>query len=528
MALSPSPGIASARGPVANRGWMTFSIMLANIMQGLDTTIANVALPHIRGSLSASLDQISWVLTSYIVAAAITMPLTGWLAGRFGIKYVFILSVSGFTLASALCGSATNLTELVIYRGLQGIFGAGLIPLSQATLLQINPPERHGQAMAVLGGGTLLGPICGPILGGWLTYDYNWRWVFYINLPVGVVAGLGALIFMREIRHAHREPFDFLGFATLSLGVGALQMLLDRGELKDWFGSTEICVEAVVSGVAFYLFIVHTATATDRSFLNRDLLKNLNFSAGTVLMFMVGLIMNGTLALLPTMLQDLMNYPVLTTGLVTAPRGIGSMIAMFVVARIIDRIDNRLIILFGLLLTAVSMWQMTGFSLYMGMEPVITSGLLQGFGLGCTFVPLNTIALANLPRHILTQGTALRSLMRNLGGSVGISILEARLTEHIQMVHSRLIEQLRPDNPLAQVPQLAAPFSLTDPAGIAALNAEVTRQASMVAYLNDFALMMIMTLGSCLLLLLVRRPAGPATKPVINAGQAQMRPGPAD
>jgi MFS transporter, DHA2 family, multidrug resistance protein len=502
--------------------------MLANIMQGLDTTIANVALPHIRGSLSASLDQISWVLTSYIVAAAITMPLTGWLAGRFGIKHIFILSVGGFTLASALCGSATNLSELVIYRGLQGIFGAGLIPLSQATLLQINPPQRHGQAMAIFGVGTLLGPICGPILGGWLTYDYNWRWVFYINLPVGLIAGLGALLFMRETRHAHREPFDFLGFATLSLGIGALQMLLDRGELKDWFGSTEIWVEATIAGVAFYLFIVHTATATDRSFLNRDLLKNLNFSAGTVLMFMVGLIMNGTLALLPTMLQDLMNYPVLTTGLVTAPRGIGSMIAMFVVARFIDRIDNRLIILFGLLLTALSMWQMTGFSLYMGMGPVITSGLLQGFGLGCTFVPLNTIALANLPRHILTQGTALRSLMRNLGGSVGISILEARLTENIQAVHSRLIEQLRPDNPLAQAPWLPAPFSLTDPAGIAALNAEVTRQASMVAYLNDFALMMIMALGSCVVLLLVRLPAVPAAKPTVSSRGAEMRPGPAD
>ena len=503
--------------------------MLANIMQGLDTTIANVALPHIRGSLSASLDQISWVLTSYIVAAAITMPLTGWLAGHFGIKNVFILSVGGFTLASALCGSATNLTELVIYRGLQGIFGAGLIPLSQATLLQINPPERHGQAMAVFGVGTLLGPICGPILGGWLTYDYNWRWVFYINLPVGLIAGLGALLFMRKTRHAHREPFDFLGFATLSLGIGALQMLLDRGELKDWFGSTEIWVEATISGLALYLFIVHTATATDRSFLNRDLLRNLNFSAGTALMFMVGLIMNGTLALLPTMLQDLMNYPVLTTGLVTAPRGVGSMIAMFVVARVINRVDNRLIILFGLLLTAVSMWQMTRFSLYMDMKPVLVSGLLQGFGLGCTFVPLNTIALSNLPRHILTQGTALRSLMRNLGGSVGISILEARLTENIQIVHSRLVEQLRPDNPLAQAPYLAAPFSLTNPAGIAALNAEVTRQASMVAYLNDFALMMIMALGSCMLLLLVRtQPPRAPTKPAIAVGTAGVRAGPAD
>jgi MFS transporter, DHA2 family, multidrug resistance protein len=513
------------RQPAANRGPLTFAIMLANIMQGLDTTIANVALPHIRGSLSASLDQISWVLTSYIVAAAIMMPLTGWLAGRFGIKIVFIISVAGFTVASALCGSATSLGELVLYRGLQGICGAGLVPLSQAVLLQINPPEQHGQAMAVFGIGTILGPICGPVLGGWLTYDYNWRWVFYINLPVGVIAALGMLIFGRESRHAHREPFDLLGFVTLSMAIGALQMLLDRGELKDWFGSTEIWVEAALCGVAFYLFVVHTATATDRSFLNRDLLKNLNFTVGTVLMFMVGLIMNGTLALLPTMLQDLMNYPVLTTGLVTAPRGVGSMIAMFVVARLINRVDNRLIILFGLLLTAVSMWQMTEFSLAMGMQPIIISGLVQGFGLGCTFVPLNTIALSNLPRHILTQGTALRSLMRNLGGSIGIAVLEALLTENTQIVHSRLVEQLRPDNPLARAPYLAAPYSLTTPPGIAALNAEVTRQAAMVAYINDFALMMMIAIGSVFLLLLIRPTRSEGSAPILDGAMRPRRAG---
>ncbi len=498
-----------ARAAASNRIALTFSIMLANIMQGLDTTIANVALPHIRGSLSASLDQISWVLTSYIVAAAIMMPLTGWLAGRFGIKIVFVLSVSGFTLASALCGSATSLTELVLFRGLQGVCGAGLVPLSQAVLLQINPPERHGHAMAVFGIGTILGPICGPVLGGWLTYDYNWRWVFLINVPFGIIATLGMLMFGRESRYGHREPFDLVGFASLSVAIGALQLLLDRGQLKDWFNSTEIWVAAIVSGAAFYLCIVHTATATDRSFLNRDLLKNLNFTVGTVLMFMIGLIMNGTLALVPTMLQDLMNYPVLMTGLVTAPRGVGSMLAMFLVARLIDRVDNRLIILFGLLLTAVSMWQMTGFSLAMGMQPIIVSGLVQGFGLGCTFVPLNTIALSNLPRHILTQGTALRSLMRNLGGSMGIAILEALLTRNTQIVHSRLVEQLRPDNPLAQAPFLAAPYSLSTAPGIAALNAEVTRQAAMVAYINNFALMMVLSLGSIGLLLLLRlkRPA---------------------
>src|SRR5262252_8269239 len=506
MAPSPSPGIASMRGPIANRGWVTLSIMLANIMQGLDTTIANVALPHIRGSLSASLDQISWVLTSYIVAAAITMPLTGWLAGRFGIKNIFILSVTGFTVASALCGSATNLTELVIYRGLQGICGAGLIPLSQATLLQINPPERHGQAMAVFGIGTLLGPICGPILGGWLTYDYNWRWVFYINLPVGVIAGLGALVFMREARHAHREPFDFFGFATLSLAIGALQMLLDRGELKDWFGSTEICIEAVIAGLAFYLFVVHTATATDRSFLNRDILKDTNCTVGTILMFLVAIPLFGTMVLLPTMMQELLNYPVLTTGLVTMPRGIGTMAAMFVVARLIGRVDTRLVILAGLTLTAVALWQMTGFSLFMGMGPVISTGVLQGFGLGLVFTPLSIVTFSTLPRQILTQGTAFFSLTRNIGSSIGIAIVEALLVENTQVVHSRLVEQLRPDNPLARLPHMGAPFSLSDPSGIAALNAEATRQAAMVAYINNFKLMMMVVIVGLPLLLLLRRP----------------------
>jgi len=487
--------------------------MLATIMQGVDNTIANVALPHIQGSLSAAQDQVTWVLTSYIVAVAIMTPLTGWLAGRLGIKYVFLISVAGFTLASALCGSATSLTQVVVYRLLQGACGAELVPLSQSVLMQINPPERHGQAIAVWGIGVMLGPIFGPMLGGWLTQDYSWRWIFYINLPVGLIASLGILVFIRDTRHTHREAFDFFGFATLSIAVGALQMMLDRGELKDWFHSTEIWVTAIVSGVGFYLFIVHTATVKDRSFINLDLLKSPNFMAGTVLMFFVGGILSGTLALLPTMLQSLMNYPVFTTGLVTAPRGIGTMVAMFLVGRMIDRVDNRLIILTGFLLTVLSLCQMTGFSLQMGMAPFILSGVLQGFGLGCTFVPLNTLALSNLPRHILTQGTAMRSLMRNLGGIIGISIFETMLIQNTQIVHSRLIEHLRPDNPLAQAPWLAPPFSLTTPSGMAALNAEVTRQAAMVAYINDYALMMIIVLLLIPLLLLVRR-----SRPALRTG----------
>ena len=478
--------------------------MLANIMQGVDNTIANVALPHIQGSLSASQDQIAWVLTSYIVTAAIMMPLTGWLAGRIGIKYVFLVSVSGFTIASALCGAATSLEQLVLFRALQGICGAGLIPLSQATLLQINPPERHGHAMAVYGIGTIMGPISGPLLGGWLTENYSWRWIFYINLPIGIFATLGIMAFIRHNRNVHREPFDIFGFLALSVAIGGLQLMLDRGELKDWFHSTEIWLEATITALGFYLFAVHTATTGERSFLNRDLLKSPNFVAGTMLMFSVGAIMTGTLALLPSMLQQLMNYPVFTTGLVTAPRAFGTMVAMFAVARVINKIDNRLIILFGFLLTAFAMWQMTGFSLLMDPQPIIVTGLIQGFGLGCTFVPLNIMALSTLPRHIMTQATAIRSLMRNLGGSVGISILIATLTENTQTIHSRLIETLRPDNPLLHTPVFGPAYSLTAPNGIATLNAEVTRQAAMIAYIDDFKIMMLMALFSLPLLLLLR------------------------
>ncbi len=494
-----------------NRVAITISIMMATFMQGVDTTITNVALPHMQGALSASQDQIAWVVTSYIVAAAIMTPLTGWLAGRFGIKYVFLISVVGFTLASALCGAATSLVQLVLFRLLQGVCGAALVPLSQAVLFQINPPERHAQAMAVWGMGVILGPIIGPALGGYLTDYYSWRSVFYINLPVGILAGIGIFIFIRETRHGHRDSFDFFGFASLSIAIGALQMLLDRGELKDWFGSVEIWIEATVAALAIYLFIVHTVTATFRSFLNRELLTDTNCVVGTLLMFLIGIPLYGTMTLLPLMLQNLMAYPVVTTGLVTAPRGIGTMIAMILVARIAGRIDIRLIIVAGLLLTGAALWQMTGFSLHMGMGPVIVSGLLQGFGLGFVFTPLSTVTFSTLPQRILTQGTAIFSLMRNIGGSIGISIVVALLAENTQTVHSRLVEGLRPDNPLARAPWLATPFSLTTNSGIAALNAEVTRQAQMVAYIDDFKMMMIIVLMALPLLLLLRKP--PARRP---------------
>ena len=499
-----APGPSPA--PVANRGAITATVICACVMQGLDTTIVNVCLPHIQGSMSAAQDQISWVLTSYIVASAIMMPLTGWLAGRFGVKYIFVASVVGFTIASALCGAATSLSQLVLYRLLQGICSAGLVPLGQATLFTIYPREKHGQAMAIFSTGAMMGPILGPTLGGWLTDNFDWRWCFYINLPVGALCALGIAVFLRPSRQMRRDPFDLFGFAMLSLAVGALQLMLDRGQTKDWFRSSEIWVEATVSALCFYLLIVHTITAGERSFLNKELLKSPNFTAGSILMFGVGLILSGTLALMPSMMQVLMNYPVFDAGWMMAPRGFGTMLAMFFVARMIDRVDFRLFILVGFLLTAASLWQMTGYSLLMGSGPILFAGFAQGFGLGYTFVPLNLLALSGLPSHILTQGTALRALMRMLGGSIGIAILETQLAQNTQIVHSRLVEGLRPDNPLAQAPFMPPGFDLTTPHGLAALNQEVTRQAAMIGYIDDFALMLIVVLASLPLLLLVRVP----------------------
>jgi DHA2 family multidrug resistance protein len=500
-----TPADAPTADPnAAFRGLTTAVVICACVMQGLDTTIVNVSLPYIQGSLAATQDEISWILTSYIVSSAIAMPLTGWFASRFGIKPVFIVCVIGFTIASALCGMATDLNELVAYRLLQGVCSSGLVPLGQSTLFTIYPRERHGFAMAVFASGAMMGPIVGPTLGGWLTDQYDWRWCFYINVPIGAVCALALFALLRRSARRRYDEFDLFGFAALSVAVGALQLMLDRGQVNDWFHSTETRIEATVSGLSFYLLIVHTLTTGERSFLNRGLLKNPNFVAGSLLMFGVGVLLSGTVALMPSMMQDLLDYPVFDAGWMMAPRGFGTLLAMLLVGQLINRIDIRLFILVGFLLTAASLWQMTGWSLQMGSGPILFAGFAQGFGLGCTFVPLNLMALSGMPLHLLTQATALRSLMRLLGGSVGIAILEAQLTRNTQIVHSQLVEYLRPNNPLTWAPFIPAPFGLTTARGIAFWNEEVTRQAAMTAYIDDFLLMLIVILGSLPLLLLVR------------------------
>ncbi len=493
---------AGAYPDTTTRRFITFSVMAATIMNALDSTIANVALPHIQGSVSASQEEITWVLTSYIVSAAIFTPLTGWLAGRFGRKRLMLVSVVGFTIASMLCGLATNLDELVIFRILQGMFGAALVPMSQAILLDINPPERHGPAMAIWGMGAVLGPIIGPALGGWLTDNLSWRWVFYINLPVGIVTFLGISGFLSETKNANQSSLDLFGFALLALGLGLLQLMLDRGQTQDWFNSTEIWVEAVMSAFFLYLFLVHILTARTKPFIELGLFADRNFVLGSIFGFFLGVLLFSVLALLPPMLEQLMGYPVVLTGLVTAPRGIGTLISMVLVGQLIRRIEIRLLIMIGLILSGASMYIMSGFALGMDERLVIVSGFVQGLGTGLIFVPLSTIAFATLDTRLRNDGAAMFTLIRNIGSAIGISVLQAMTIRNSATVHSRLVEGIRPDNPILDwhLPN----FDFDMPSAVAQLNSEITRQAAMVSYVDAYWALFLVTIAMAPMILFMR------------------------
>jgi len=493
-----------------DRFLITVCVTLASFLQALDTTIANIALPHIGGTIAATPEQISWVLTSYIVAAAITIPLTGWLADRYGRKQVLLFSVVGFTLTSALCGMAQSLFQIVLFRMLQGVCGAALMPQSQAVLLDINPPERHGRAMATSGIAVLVGPIIGPLLGAWLTDNYSWRWVFYINVPVGIVCALGISSFMPRTQ-THRSTFDFLGFAALSIALGALQLLLDRGQLHDWFDSGEIRLEAAAGVLALYVFLVHSLT-TASPFVSLKLFTDRNFATGSLTVFVIGVVLFATLVLLPPFLQNIMRYPVSTAGVVMAPRGVGTLLSMLIVGRLMTALDPRLIIVAGLALTAASLWVMSSFSPLMDERLIIWSGFTQGVGAGMAWVPLSAVAFATLATRLRSMGTSIFNLLRNIGSSIGISIVTALLARNAQIMHSRLVEHIMPYG--MQGPP-SAPYSFTDPHGIAALDAAVARQAEMIAYNNDFKLMLILTLAALPLPLLLKPRAAPRREPVV-------------
>ncbi len=491
--------------PAANVAMVTIGTMLATLMQALDTTIANVALPYMAGTFAASYEQSTWVLTSYIVAAAIMTPPTGWLAARFGRRRLYLASVLGFTAASALCGICGSLGEAVVARVIQGLFGAALVPLSQATLLDSYPREKHGQAMAIWGMGIMLGPILGPTLGGWLTQNWSWRWVYFINLPIGFIDAAIIGAYVHDTKERRPPSFDFFGFAAISIAIACLQYVLDRGQLLDWFSSTQIVVATVVAGLAFYVFLVQIFTARE-PFIRPDLFLNRNFFLSLIFIFIVGMVLYGTMALFPPLLQDLLDYPVVTVGLLLAPRGIGTMIAMLLVGRLTRVMPPRVLIIFGFLVNAYSMWGMAGFSLAVGPWDVFSWGVLQGFGLGFIFVPLTATAFSTLSVARRTEAAGIYNLMRNVGSSVGISIVTTLVDRNTEINHATIGAGLTPfDRTLQQLP-----FShLYNPhlaRGLEFLNAEVTQQAAMIGYIDDFKLMMVLTLIATPLVLLMKAP----------------------
>ncbi|KQY40470.1 MULTISPECIES: DHA2 family efflux MFS transporter permease subunit [Rhizobium/Agrobacterium group] len=498
---------SAATTPVANRGAITACIILAVIMQALDTTIANVALPYIQGSVAASADQINWVLTSYIVAAAIMTPPSGFLAAKFGRKRVLLVAIVGFVAASVLCGLAQSLPQIVGFRLLQGLFGAALVPLSQGILLDIYSTEERGSAMALFGVSVMVGPVLGPVIGGWLTENISWRWVFYINVPIGALAFAGISVFVKETKLDTQAKLDWFGFGMLSLGIASLQLFLDRGGQLDWFSSGEILIEAIVCASAFYLLVIHTLT-TKKSFINPRLFLDQNFAVSMLFIFVVGVTYLASLALMTPYLQSLMGYPVVTAGIVMGPRGLGTMVCMFVVGRLIGKVDTRILLFIGLAITAWAMYDMIGWTPDVSQWTIISVGFIQGAGLGFLFVPLTTIAFATLPAEMRGDGTGLYNLSRNIGSSVGIAVVSALLIENTQINHASIAAYVTPFNHAFQAPAAAGLDPMTA-VGRASLDSIITLQATIIAYMDDFKLLMIMSLAVMPLVLLLRKPKAP-------------------
>ena len=503
-AAAPPPGADVAALPVRNTMLVVIGVMTASLLQILDTTIANVAIPHMQAALGATPDEISWVLTSYIVASAVAMPVTGWLADRIGSRRLFILSTAGFVLASMLCGMAQNITQMVLFRAVQGAAGAFIMPLSQAAMLDINRPSRQAQMMAVWGMGIVTGPIMGPIVGGWLTDNLNWRWVFYVNVPLGVLA-LTILIAELPSRPVTKRRFDMFGFSMIAIAITALQLLLDRGNHLDWFASTEIWIYSIAIISAVWIGAIHFLTSSHQTLFSGAVFANRNFLVALFSMIVIGLVMYASMALMPSMLQRLFGYSVIGTGWAMMPRGLGTLVSMQISGMLARRgLDARFVIVFGFLLTVLSFWQMSGWSLEVDQWHILTTGFLQGFGVGLVFIPLNTSAFATLSPALRTEGSSLLNLSRSLGASIGISITTALLSRNLQSSHSDLAGHVT-----ASMTTLVD-FSTIDrlqglgTAALSMIDSEINRQAAMIAYVDNFYLMMWLTLAALPMVLLIR------------------------
>lgn len=470
------------------RVMITFAVMTATIMQVLDTTIASVALPYMAGDLGASPDQISWVLTSYLVASAIVMPLTGYFTDKFGQREYLMFSIGLFVVASALCGLSANLPQIVSFRLLQGVAGAALVPLSQAIMVQVFPPDQRGKAMAIWGIGVMVGPILGPTIGGWITETINWRWTFYVNLPVGLLSFFIVGRFVPRLPRKHGRTMDWWGFTLLGLTIGGLQYVLDRGNQDNWFSSSTIVTAAVVSAIAFIFFVWLSFVPDRKPVFSLEIFKDRNFTLANGVMLLMGLGMFGAIFVQPLMLEQEMNYPVLTTGMALAPRGIASMIAMMVVGRIIGKVDIRAIILMGIVLSLVGSWGMTQYNLEISIWQIVWPLLFQGAGIGMIFVPLSTVAFSTLAPQFAAEAAGIYSLMRTVGSSIGISLVATLVSRHAQVAWNQLGGGVTIENPLTW--QYLAPLHLQpdSPQGAAILGNVLREQANMLSYHDAFVL----------------------------------------
>jgi DHA2 family multidrug resistance protein len=479
--------------------------MTGLFMQTLDSTIANVALPYMQGSMQASRDQITWVLTSYIVSAAIMTAPVGWIASRFGKRNFLLVCLSGFTVTSMMCGTAQSLDQMILFRLLQGAFGAGLSPLSQAVMLDLYPPEKRGNIMALWGVGIMMGPILGPTLGGYLTDAYNWRWIFYVNVPFGIASIAGIWFFFKDGPRDEGLKFDWFGFGVLALGLGALQLMLDRGTGQDWFGSAEIIAEAVIAGVGLYLFVLHMWLGKN-PFIPPHIFQDRNFLSSLLLMFVVGAVLLASSALLPPYLQNLGGYSVFDTGMLMAPRGVGTMLAMVFAGRLSMRLDPRLLMTGGTVLLLWSLWDMAAWTPQIDTTRLIVVTFFQGVGMGFVFVPMNLTAFATLPGYLRTDGSALTNLVRNIGSAVGVSVTTSVLSSSAQVMHAQLTGFASPFNRALGLNLPGVMMNPQMPFGLANLNRLIEYRAQTIAFSNDFLFMFYVGIPALGAIWLMRRP----------------------
>ncbi len=483
---------------------ITASVGLASFLYSVDWTIAAVALPHMQGTFAASQDQIGWVITSYIVASALSIPAAGWLSLRFGRKRLFMSAVTVFLMASVACGAANSLEVEVMARIVQGLGGAFLIPLSHAIILDTYPPEEQGKAMALWGMAAVMGSFVGPTVGGYVTEYLSWRYIFYINAPVGLVALAGAAIFLPETQRDPDRRFDWFGFLSLSLGIGSLQLMLDRGGQLDWFESWEIITEACLAVLGLYMFNVHCLTAR-QPFLDPRLLARRTFLIGTVFGFIYGFVTTPPMVLMPSFLDQVRGYSIDAIGLLQAPRGIGLFVAMVIGGRTTGRIDPRKLIAFGLLCLAYSSWEMSNWTADVGVWPLVWTNFMQGIGGGIILVPIQAIAFPSLEPHRRTEAAAVYNLIRSLGASIGVSGALAMFVRTSNVMHSQLVEHVTPFNRALQA-QGHDGWSMATVQSLARLEREVSLQSAIIAFTNDFWLFALVALAALPLLLFVGKP----------------------